>query len=83
MTFQEIVEWARGHLLIEIGAGNFRTGVWAIVDQAWHGGFRHGKDTLLKEIEQALEKGASLRTIRTLVAEKRTRLDIELAQHKR
>ena len=43
MTFGELVDWARGHLLLEIGAGRFQQAVWMIVQQAWQSGYEKGK----------------------------------------
>jgi len=43
MTFNELVEWSCGHLLLEIGAGNFRYAVWLIVQQAWSSGYELAK----------------------------------------
>lgn len=33
MTFDERVEWARGHILIAVGAGRFRDAVWVVCHQ--------------------------------------------------
>lgn len=33
-TFEELLDWARGHTLIEIGKGEYRNAVWLILDQS-------------------------------------------------
>lgn len=38
MTFDELVEWAAGHILKELIKGNFHSGVWCVCDAStrWH-----------------------------------------------
>ena len=43
MTFPELVDWARGHALIEIGKGKYEDAIWLIVHQAWQRGFQEGE----------------------------------------
>lgn len=81
-SFQELVDWARGYVLIEIGAGKFKDAMWYVVDRAWHGGLTRGQDLLLKELEDVVNKGASLRTIRTAIESKRKQLDKTLSENK-
>jgi hypothetical protein len=38
MSLDELVDWARGYLLIEIGKGGYQSAVWLICQQAWQRG---------------------------------------------
>ncbi len=57
MNFDEMVAWAKGHILIEIGAGRFSQGVWTAIHEAWCRAYTIGEQAALVEMrEQEREK---------------------------
>lgn len=49
MSHNEMVEWARGYLLIAIGEGKFKDAVWMVVNQSWKGGYNLHKAQMDKK----------------------------------
>lgn len=49
MDLNELVRWAKGHLLIEIGNGRFSQAVWDVVSQAYINGKQEGKQEYIEE----------------------------------
>jgi len=41
-TFQELVDWARRYLLVEIGKGNYQDATWLIANEFFVNGCTYG-----------------------------------------
>ena len=42
-TLNEVIEWARGYVLIAIGKGEYDMSIWRVAQASWQLGFEQGK----------------------------------------